>query len=55
MHGGLIHVHGNAGHLIGSAYRGSKIGMTAGTILIDGSAGKSHGRRSVRLAAHSAK
>ena len=43
MHGGLIHVHGNAGHLIGSAYRGSKVGMTAGTILVDGSVGNEVG------------
>ena len=29
MHGGLIHVNGSAGHLVGSAYRGSATGMTA--------------------------
>jgi formylmethanofuran dehydrogenase subunit C len=34
MHGGLIHVHGRAGHLVGAAYRGSKRGMTGGTILV---------------------
>jgi formylmethanofuran dehydrogenase subunit C len=34
MHGGLIHVRGRAGHLVGAAYRGSKRGMTAGTILV---------------------
>ncbi len=33
MHGGLIRVVGNAGHLVGAAYRGSKKGMTDGTIL----------------------
>ena len=39
MHGGLVHVAGNAGHLIGAAYRGSKKGMTNGTILIRGDVG----------------
>jgi formylmethanofuran dehydrogenase subunit C len=31
-------VHGNAGHLVGSAYRGSRLGMRGGVILIDGNA-----------------
>jgi formylmethanofuran dehydrogenase subunit C len=39
MHGGLIKVSGNAGDLIGAAYRGSKKGMTDGTILIRGDVG----------------
>ena len=43
MHGGLIHVAGNAGHLIGAAYRGSKQGMTDGTILIGGDVGSEIG------------
>jgi formylmethanofuran dehydrogenase subunit C len=43
MHGGLIHVQGNAGHLIGAAYRGSKRGMTDGTILIGGDVGNEIG------------
>ena len=43
MHGGLIHVAGSAGHLIGSAYRGSKRGMTDGTILIGGDVGSEIG------------
>ena len=43
MHGGLIHVAGNAGHLIGAAYRGSKRGMTDGTILIGGDVGSEVG------------
>jgi len=43
MHGGLIHVRGRAGHLIGAAYRGSALGMTKGTILIDSDAGNEIG------------
>ena len=43
MHGGLIRVKGNAGHLVASAYRGSKQGMTDGTILIGGDAGSEIG------------
>jgi formylmethanofuran dehydrogenase subunit C len=43
MHGGLIHVRGKAGHLVGSAYRGSAKGMTKGTILIGGAAGNEIG------------
>ena len=43
MHGGLIHVAGNAGHWIGAAYRGSKKGMTDGTILIGGDVGSEVG------------
>jgi formylmethanofuran dehydrogenase subunit C len=43
MHGGLIHVKGHAGHLIGAAYRGSKQGMTDGTILIGGDVGNEVG------------
>ena len=39
MHRGLIHIKGNAGHLVGAAYRGSVKGMTGGTILVDGNAG----------------
>ena len=43
MHGGLIQVAGSAGHLIGAAYRGSKRGMTDGTILIGGDVGSEIG------------
>ena len=43
MHGGLIRVAGSAGHLIGAAYRGSKRGMTDGTILIGGDVGNEIG------------
>ena len=43
MHGGLIHVRGRAGHLVGAAYRGSRRGMTRGTILIDGDVGNELG------------
>ncbi len=43
MHGGLIHVAGSAGHLIGAAYRGSKRGMTDGTIMIGGDVGSEIG------------
>ncbi len=39
MHGGMIHVSGSAGHLIGAAYRGSRRGMTDGSILIGGDVG----------------
>jgi formylmethanofuran dehydrogenase subunit C len=39
MHGGLIRVLGSAGDYIGAAYRGSKKGMTDGTILIRGDVG----------------
>ena len=43
MHGGMIHVHGRAGHLVGAAYRGSRRGMTGGTILIDEGVGNELG------------
>ncbi len=39
MKGGLIVVSGSASHRVGSAYPGSKRGMTDGTILIAGDAG----------------
>ncbi len=39
MQGGLIHVRGRAGNLVGAAYRGSPRGMTGGTILVDGDVG----------------
>jgi formylmethanofuran dehydrogenase subunit C len=39
----MIHVHGNAGHLVGAAYRGSRKGMTGGTLFIDGNAGNEIG------------
>ena len=45
MHGGLIHVAGDAGDLVGSAYRGSVRGMTGGTIVVRGSAGDECDRR----------
>jgi formylmethanofuran dehydrogenase subunit C len=43
MHGGRIRIHGNAGHLVGSVYRGGRRGMTSGEILIDGDAGNEIG------------
>jgi formylmethanofuran dehydrogenase subunit C len=43
MKGGTIEVAGNAGHLIGAAYRGSKRGMTDGTIMIGGDVGSEIG------------
>jgi formylmethanofuran dehydrogenase subunit C len=43
MHGGLIRVSGNAGDLLGASYRGSKKGMTDGTILIRGDVGNEVG------------
>ncbi len=43
LHDGLIYVRGNAGHLVGAAYRGSRRGMTRGTILVGGSAGNEIG------------
>jgi len=48
MSGGLIRVHGNAGGQVGAAYRGSRAGMTDGTIVIDGSAGIEVGMRTRR-------
>ena len=43
MKGGVIHVHGGAGHLVGAAYRGSPAGMRGGMILVDGNAGNEIG------------
>jgi formylmethanofuran dehydrogenase subunit C len=40
MKRGLIYVRGNAGDLVGSAYRGSPRGMTGGTLLVGGSVGQ---------------
>jgi formylmethanofuran dehydrogenase subunit C len=48
MSGGLIRVAGNAGGQIGAAYRGSRTGMTNGTIIIGGSAGLEIGMRMQR-------
>lgn len=48
MSGGLIRVAGNAGGQIGAAYRGSRRGMTDGTIVIGGSAGLEVGMRMKR-------
>lgn len=48
MSGGLIRIGGNAGGQIGAAYRGSLTGMTAGTILVEGSAGLEVGMRMKR-------
>jgi formylmethanofuran dehydrogenase subunit C len=45
MAGGLIRIGGNAGGQVGAAYRGSRTGMTDGTILIEGSAGLEVGMR----------
>ena len=43
MRGGRIHVHGDAGDLVGAAYRGSRQGMRGGVILVDGTAGNEIG------------
>jgi formylmethanofuran dehydrogenase subunit C len=43
MHGGFIHVCGNASHLAGAAYRGSRRGMTGGKIFVRGRAGNEVG------------
>jgi formylmethanofuran dehydrogenase subunit C len=43
MRGGLIHVRGDASHLVGGAYRGSAKGMRGGTILVEGNAGNEVG------------
>ena len=43
MHGGLIHIRGSAGNLVGAAYRGSRRGMTGGTLLVDGTVGNEIG------------
>jgi formylmethanofuran dehydrogenase subunit C len=48
MSGGLIRVRGNAGGQVGAAYRGSRSGMTDGTILVEGSAGLEVGMRMKR-------
>jgi formylmethanofuran dehydrogenase subunit C len=48
MSGGLIRVAGNAGGQVGAAYRGSRTGMTGGTIVIGGSAGLEVGMRMKR-------
>jgi len=48
MSGGLIRIGGNAGGQIGAAYRGSRTGMTDGTILVGGSAGLEVGMRMKR-------
>jgi formylmethanofuran dehydrogenase subunit C len=45
MSGGLIDVKGSAGNRPGSAYPGSKRGMTDGTILVGGDAGHEVGSR----------
>jgi formylmethanofuran dehydrogenase subunit C len=39
----VLRVAGNAGHLLGAAYRGSPRGMRGGTILVEGSAGNEAG------------
>jgi formylmethanofuran dehydrogenase subunit C len=43
MKGGLIRVLGNAGNLVGAAYRGSAEGMTGGCIFVNGNAGSEIG------------
>src|SRR4029453_13074316 len=43
MRGGLLRVSGNAGHLLGAAYRGSPKGMRGGAILVEGAAGNEVG------------
>jgi formylmethanofuran dehydrogenase subunit C len=48
MSGGFIRIAGNAGGQIGAAYRGSRAGMTNGTIVVGGSAGLEIGMRMKR-------
>jgi formylmethanofuran dehydrogenase subunit C len=48
MSGGRIRIGGNAGGQVGAAYRGSRSGMTDGTILIEGTAGLEVGMRMKR-------
>ena len=48
MSGGFIRIAGNAGGQIGAAYRGSRRGMSDGTILVGGSAGLEVGMRMKR-------
>src|SRR5688572_29251678 len=48
MSGGLIRIGGNAGGQVGAAYRGSRSGMTDGTIVINGTAGLEVGMRMKR-------
>jgi formylmethanofuran dehydrogenase subunit C len=48
MSGGLIRIAGDAGGQIGAAYRGSRGGMTNGTIVVGGSAGLEIGMRMKR-------
>jgi formylmethanofuran dehydrogenase subunit C len=48
MSGGFIRIAGNAGGQIGAAYRGSRGGMTNGTIIINGSGGLEIGMRMKR-------
>ena len=43
MRGGRIVVKGKAGHAVGSAYRGSRVGMRGGEIIVHGSAGNEVG------------
>jgi formylmethanofuran dehydrogenase subunit C len=43
MRGGRIHIHGDAGHLVGAAYRGGVRVLRGGVILIDGKAGNEIG------------
>ena len=48
MSGGLIRIRGNSGGQAGAAYRGSRIGMKGGTIIIEGTAGLEVGLRMKR-------
>jgi formylmethanofuran dehydrogenase subunit C len=48
MSGGFIRIAGNAGGQIGAAYRGSRRGMSDGTIVVKGSAGLEIGMRMKR-------
>src|SRR5262249_11424370 len=43
MRGGRLVIAGDAGHLLGAAYRGSPKGMRGGTILVRGNAGNEVG------------
>jgi len=48
MSGGLIRVAGNAGGQLGAAYRGNRVGMSNGTIIVGGTGGLEIGSRMKR-------
>lgn len=43
MTGGIVRVQGHAGDYVGASYRGTRTGMTGGTIIIDGNVGAEAG------------